>query len=398
MIKKIPKLPDTPGVYWFKQDRGFLYIGKAASLRDRVRSYFGPELVSARGPRLIAMLRRATSIGHQKTESVFDALLLEAELIKKHLPRYNVEGKDGKSFWYVAVAKEDYPRVLLVRGKDLMAKNFPVAPTIFGPFPRAGEIKAGLTIVRKIFPFRDKCLPGARRPCFEAQIGLCPGVCIGRVSKQEYQKTIRRLTLFFRGRKVELIKSLERQMKVVAKAEDFETALKLRRQIFALKHIRDVALLQADREAIEAEERFRIEAYDVSHTAGSEAVGAMVVWENGGMKKSDYRKFKLKQGASDTANLREILMRRFRHSEWSLADLIVVDGATAQINTAKKVVGGSGLVMPVVAVTKDERHRPRNLKGERRLIGRYREAILLANSEAHRFATSFHRHRRGRVV
>ncbi|MSU56395.1 MAG: excinuclease ABC subunit C, partial [Candidatus Taylorbacteria bacterium] len=208
-LKKF-KLPDEPGVYEFKKGKKILYIGKATSLRDRVRSYFSSDLVKGRGERIVGMVAEARSVSHQKTSSILEALILEATLIKKHQPPYNVDEKDNKSWNYVVVTKENFPRVLVVRGRELFSlttKNYQLKTT-FGPFPYGSQLQEAMKIVRKIFPFRDaKCVPceeqhaarqglAACKPCFNRQIGLCPGVCTGETGKKEYAQRIKHISQF----------------------------------------------------------------------------------------------------------------------------------------------------------------------------------------------------------
>src|SRR3989344_725443 len=131
------RLPDGPGVYIFKKGPKILYIGKATSLRDRVRSYCAADLVQGRGERIVAMVAAATSLAHQTTDSILEALILEANLIKKHQPPYNVDEKDNKSFNYVVITKEDFPRILIVRGRELfnsvrLTKSNMKAKAVFG--------------------------------------------------------------------------------------------------------------------------------------------------------------------------------------------------------------------------------------------------------------------------
>src|SRR3989344_2275170 len=200
---KKSKLPDEPGVYMFKKGKKILYIGKAASLRDRVRSYFSSDLGKGRAPTIVKMVEDADSVDWQTTDSVLEPLIVEANLIKRHQPPANVDEKDNKSFNYVVITKESppaggFPRVLIVRGRELF-QNWKKADIkyLFGPFPGGLSLKEALKIVRKIFPFRDKCLPCVAlakqgkfcRPCFNRQIGLCPGVCSGEMSQEEYAKT-----------------------------------------------------------------------------------------------------------------------------------------------------------------------------------------------------------------
>ncbi|NQV88476.1 MAG: GIY-YIG nuclease family protein [Parcubacteria group bacterium] len=453
---KKKKLPNSPGVYFFiskkspnkprSNNRNYsvgqvIYIGKATSLRDRVKSYFGTGLAFSRSPLITQMVDESTDIKWQETDSVLEALILEAGLIKKYQPKYNTQEKDNKSFNFVVITNEDFPRILLMRGRELecgslLTTNY-LLRTSFGPFPHGAQLKEALKIVRKIFPYRDKCLPAlttAReqaglpakifaeqklgrtgpqeihtqklnqaRPCFNRQIGLCPGVCNGEISQKEYAKVVRYIEQFFQGKKKTLIRDLEKDMRVFGKKQEFEKANTIKKTIFALNHIQDVALLKNSGRssashpvASEASfTGFRIEAYDIAHMSGKDVVGVMTVVENGEIKKTDYKKFKIKGlyggGVDDTGNLKEILSRRFNHPEWRLPDLIVVDGSTAQINVARKIIQEKNLKASVVAVTKDERHKARDIQGDKELVGGHREEILLANSESHRFAIAFHR-------
>ena len=116
-------LPDVPGVYLFRQGRKVLYVGKATSLRDRVRSYFDDDLIATRGPRILDMVTKADRVVHEPTPTILEALVREAVLIKKYLPHANVDGKDDKTFLYVVITQEDIPRVLTVRGKDINFKT-----------------------------------------------------------------------------------------------------------------------------------------------------------------------------------------------------------------------------------------------------------------------------------
>ncbi len=415
---KKKKLPDTPGVYFFLgPKKKILYIGKATSLRSRVRSYFASDLIDARGVRIVKMIADAKAIEFRKTDSVLEALILEANLIKAHKPHFNVAEKDDKSFNYVVITKEKFPRVLLVRGKELEV-SFPAKTRLkfFGPFPYGLQLKEALRLVRRIFPYRDTCEPCelqgstlftrsnlvAKKPyktkvdckgCFNSQIGLCPGVCSGDISSVEYRKVIKHIILFFEGKKKTLLRELEKEMKAYAKEEKFEEAAERRKQMFALTHIQDVSLIKEELRAPDSGHSFRIEAYDVAHLMGGAMVGVMTVVENGLAVKAEYRKFKVRSvsRSNDTAALKEILSRRLGHDEWQMPKLIVVDGSTAQINTAEAVLSAAGVRIPVVGVVKDEKHRPKQILGDRELITRREKDILLGNAEAHRYAIVFHR-------
>src|SRR3989344_526739 len=339
--KKAKRMPDSSGVYFFLgKNKKVLYIGKATSLRDRVRSYFTADLHEARSPLVANMVAEAVSIDWRETDSVLEALLLEASLIKTYKPKANTDLKDDKSFNYVVITKEDFPRILVVRGKELqmLRKSKPAGvhdffakkslspravalrslpPTsftsthTFGPFPHGKQLQDAIKLIRKIFPFRDKCIPGQGRPCFNAQIGLCPGVCLpaqagngdlpagkAGVTKQDYRRTIRHIVLLFEGKKKQLVKALNKEMRAAAAEENFELAKELQRQMYALQHIQDVSLIKDEYRSpsttLGAIRSTRIEAYDIAHLRGSAAVGVMVVVEDGAAEKSQYRKFKIK--------------------------------------------------------------------------------------------------------
>jgi len=412
-------LPETPGVYFFLgEDGDILYIGKATSLRDRVRSYLAADLLDTRGPKLVRMIGLARSVAWRGSDSVLEALILESRLIKEHQPPYNTFEKDDKSYNHVVITDEEFPRVLLVRGRDLAEGKF-TAPirSLFGPFPHGGQLKEAVRIVRKIFPFRDSCEPQtlttdskqhttgngkAGKPCFNRQIGLCPGTCTGEVSAKEYGKTVRNIERFFQGKKNDIVRSLAREMKEVADRLEFERADGLKRTIFALGHIHDVSLLVG--ESAESERGgngIRIEAYDVAHLAGKSSVGVMTVFSGGAPDKDSYRKFLLrgKHAGNDLSALEEILRRRMRHAEWPMPDVVVVDGSVLQHGVAERVFGEVGDAFSgvgIVGVVKNAKHQPERLIGDRDSIAGYRRAILLANAEAHRFAIAYHRKRRGK--
>ena len=402
-------LPDAPGVYFFlgspshkasaDRSKKILYIGKATSLKNRVKSYFTRDILMTRNPLIGKMLEEANKIEFIQTDSVLEALLLEASEIKKHQPAYNSKEKDDKSYNYVIVTQEDFPRILIVRGKNLQYGLPRKALATWGPFPHGGELKEALKVIRKIFPYRDSKCKLTGKPCFNAELGLCPGLCAGWISKEDYRKIIRHLTLFFEAKKPRLIKSLEKEMKILAKRHKFEEADKVKKQIFALDHIQDIALIKNDLESKTSnpESVFRIEAYDVAHISGKDAVGVMVVVENGELAKSHYRKFKIRQDKNnDTANLQEVITRRFIHTEWRFPDLIIVDGGRGQINATTEVIKKAGLNIEVVSVVKDEKHKARDIMSESVQSSTLHKTVLLANAEAHRFAINYHRRLRGK--
>ena len=188
-------------------------------------------------------------------------------------------------------------------------------------------------------------------------------------------------------------------MREFAKSREFEKAGLSKRQIFALNHIHDISLIKQENLVEKPGLVFRVEAYDVAHMSGKNVVGVMTVVENGVAQKNEYRKFKIKDevGNNDVKSLKQMLERRMNHPEWRMPSLIVVDGGVAQRNAARSVLENLNLNIPVMAVTKNEHHKPKAILGERHLLSHESE-ILLANAESHRFAISYHKKLRGRFA
>lgn len=413
------KLPAEPGVYFWLgekkasggyEGREVLYIGKATSLRDRVRSYFAPDIIKTRGAHILDMVFKTVTVAHETTPTVLEALILEANLIKKYKPYYNTREKDDKSFNCVVITKEDYPRVILVRQKDLDTQNKTVTlprlglfntfyDSVFGPFPNGPSIREALKIIRRIFPFRDRASAQKDKEAFYRQIALAPDVSNSE-AVQEYKKNVARIKLIFQGKLRPLISGLKKEMIVAAKEEKFEEANVLKQKVFALEHIQDVSLIKRDLERASGESIFRLEAYDVAHLSGKQMVGVMTVVENSAVNKNEYRKFIIKgfDTANDPGALREMLVRRLAHTEWPYPSAIVVDGNIIQTNVAREVLAELQLDIPVVAVTKDERHKAKAITGPQEIVENNKFAILLANNEAHRFAITFHKDRRSKAM
>ncbi len=425
-LKKL-KIPNKPGVYFFKKGKETLYIGKATSLRDRTRSYFTKDLIATRGPTIVDMVFKSDDMDWKETDSVLEALLLEAELIKKYQPYYNVQEKDDKSFNCIVITRDLLPIVLTVRRRELVGdidakKKY---QAMYGPFPNGLQLKEALKIIRRIFPFIDAQSAKKDNTQFYTQIGLSPTTENSEAQKI-YQETIHNLKLFFSGKKKEVIRNMKKEMKEAAASKEFERALLIRNRIFALEHINDVSLIKGDistpleKKYFINGASFRIEAYDIAHMSGKNMVGVMTVVEDTQAARHEYKKFIIRSqtGANDTGALEEVLSRRFRHTEWGLPSLVVVDGSTAQLNVAKRVLNRYQFAIPIVAVVKA--HRPKaqaingagtlfythkksimlcNIEatiGDETLITTHKKSILLANSEAHRFGIAFHKQKRSK--
>jgi len=391
-------LPDAPGVYFFlNASKKILYIGKATSLKNRVRSYFTSDLKDKRSELIENMVAQSHTVDVTETESVLEALILETNLIRTHKPHFNTKSKDDKSYNHLVITNEEWPRVLVVRGRDVSEKFLKEEIKYeFGPFPSGSLLRDALKIVRKLFKFYDTKQPlGSEKTKmargkidFNRQIGLYPEPD----KREEYLTTIRHLGLFFQGKKKIILKEVQREMMRAAKAQDFERATRLKHQLFALQHIEDIALVKNEY-SFPRGDSVRVEAYDIAHMAGKDMVGVMVVVQNAEAQKNDYRKFKVKtiKQSNDPAALREVLRRRFTHTEWPFPDLVVVDGNIIQKNVAEAVLRELGLTIPVAAVVKDERHKAAGILCTPEIETKYKFDILLANAESHRFAINYYR-------
>ena len=377
-------MPDKPGVYLFLDKKGnILYVGRATYLKRRVASYFRNPPTGG-DPRIKEMVGLAVKVKHYVTETVLESFILEANLIKKYWPKYNIREKDDRSFVYIVIAKADYPKPIIARGKDL--EKFPSGSAdIFGPYKSlriAGEI---LKIARIIFPY-SVCWPNQGKPCFHYQIGLCPGICVGAISKKDYRKNINNLVLFLSGEKKRLINKLTKYNP---------------KQAESLKHIKDASLLIRE-DGGGGEKINRLEAYDISHFAGKETYGAMAVFSGGEENKNEYRLFKIKSAPAndDLAALRETIERRFGHKEWPAPDLIVIDGGRPQVLAVSRVLRDNNIKTPMLGISKlgnDKLVFPLGTKKSFQEMAEASKNILLrARDEAHRFA-NFARKRRKRI-
>ena len=398
-------LPDTPGVYLMKNaDDEIIYVGKATSLKRRVNSYF-QRPGDRKTERLVSHIHK---IDYIVQPTAIEALFLEANLIKKYKPFYNIKEKDDKSYSYLVITNEDYPRPYVLRATDLDDSAAKKYKAIYGPFTSARAVRNALDIIRKAIPW-STCTPGQQRPCFYASLGQCPGVCTKAISKTEYNKIIRDLMAFFDGKRTELIRRYSRDMKTAAKNQQFEKAANLRNRLFALEHIRDVSVLAKDdvkipRGELDAGGVFgRVEGYDISNISGTSSVGSMVVFRRGAPEKAKYRKFRIRTvlGPDDTKSLKEVLKRRFKHKNhgWEWPDLILIDGGKGQVSAALDVIQNldSPRIMPVIGIAKgpdrkkDELIIPPAFAGLTSQLNKHKDILVQVRDESHRFAINYHR-------
>jgi len=414
-IKKIiGDLPDAPGVYlFFNIKKELIYIGKASSLKNRVRSYF----VGKKSPRPIEeMIHEVMDIKWVETASALEAAILEGNYIKKYRPKYNVLWRDDKSWNYIVITKEKFPKVLALREHELnlLKKDNPKAlkefDRLFGPYPNL-NMREAMKILRRLF-FISTCEPKQKKPCFYYQLGQCLGVCTGEISSTEYkQKVIHPLKMFLSGNKKKMMRDLEKGMKQSAKDEKFEEAGRLRNQLSALERIQDIALLNksfvAEKLSTIKKEKIRIEGYDISNLGITDKVGSMVVFDEVGPVKSLYRKFNIKTvvGQSDVDCLAEVLGRRLNHNEWPMPDVFLVDGGLPQVNRARTILKEKNVQIPIVGIAKGPDRKKNEFflaENSGKILGqeprewlKFNKIILIrVRDEAHRFAIAFSRSKR----
>ena len=397
--EKITHLPDTCGIYIFKDSPGnFLYIGKAKSLKKRVQSYFNRYLDS----KTQALVSKIKDVEYILSPSEAQAQILEAALIKAKQPTYNISLKDDKSFPLIRISAEKFPLLSICRrkGKDKEDKTL-----YFGPYANVYALRQAVKSIRHIFGFRScKTLP--KKICLYHRLKLCPAPCIGKISLQRYTNIIKKIRLFLECRNEELLKYLGQEMNKAAEGKKFEEAAKIRDQINALSTLMQSKKDGAGRDALEGlKDLFglnnlpqRIEAFDISNISGLQAAGSMVSFFKGIPDKNNYRRFRIKtvEGIDDYAMLKEVIKRRYlrlKEERLALPDLIIIDGGKGHLLAARQVVRKLGLKIPLASIAKDReniylegRGNPIKLEADTSALNLIRKI----RDEAHRFAIKYH--------
>ena len=525
---EIKNLPKNPGIYFFKDKGGeVIYIGKARSLKDRVKSYFLP----TSDAKIKKILSETEEIDFILTDSAKEAAFLENNFIRQHQPRFNLRLKDDKSFPYLKLTlQEKFPAIYLTRRVEEDGAKY------FGPFSPAHQARNTIHLSAKYFGVRtcQEPVPGKRkRPCLDYDLKLCSAPCVEYISESDYRESIKNAFLFLEGKTEKLLKILKKKMQEAAARQEFEQAAHWRDIIRTIEEIKakpklisvgmenkdifgysrenkNVALyvfFMRKGKVIESEDIFfqeeediddkeilsnylktfykhrksmpdkillpfapeekdeilkrvsnlrgkkieiivprkgknkklvdlassnaeillrkkyeglaplmeikkifslksipeRIEGFDISNIGGEEAVGSLVVFENGRPQKNDYRKYKIKTvaGSNDVASLQEVIRRRYKRileEKKDFPDLILVDGGKGQLNAARGALEELGVSnLPIVSLAKKEEiiFAPDRKKGIS--LERTSPALKLFQNirdEAHRFAISFHRLRR----
>ena len=405
---KLKTLPSAPGVYFHKNAEGeVIYVGKAAVLKNRVRQYFQN---TEKDPKTTALVNEIAMTDWLVVDTEMDALFLESEMIKRYKPKWNILLRDDKTVSYVRIdMKSVIPYVTMTRNPEGDDAEY------IGPFYAKRTVSDALRILRKVFPYYIKPYDGKKT--LDTDLGLTPGIEVGKTTIKEYKKDLKKLIKYLEGGRKDLLKQIEKEMKYAAAEGKYEEAAKLRNQLFDLQGLRkkivfsdkefmsisqDEALKQLKELLNLKEVPKRIEGYDISHQSGQDVVGSMVVFINGASDRAEYRKFKLRnQKNDDTGNMREVIERRLKHDEWAYPELVILDGGEGQINAVKDLLNEKGI--PVIGRNKSGDHT-RNAKvviviptatgiEEVEVNPNSHVAKLIAriDEESHRFAITYHR-------
>ncbi len=366
--KKLQQLPKDPGVYLHKNAKGqIIYVGKAAVLRNRVRQYF--QKSRPFDPKTEALVAEIADVEWITVDSEMDALFLEAELVRRYQPRYNILLRDDKSTAYVRITyKSEHPTVTITRrplDDDAM---------YFGPYFNANSVRRALNYLRRAFPYSTHTGTIPKRACLQYHLGLCPGIEENKTNLEDYRNMLKKLIAYLKGERVKLVRQIEKEMNQAAKTKDYEKAAKLRNQLFALKGL-GKQIIFSDQEFMDISKDEglaglceilglvtpprRIEGYDISHMSGTDNVASMVVFTNGLPHKASYRKFKMRiLGNDDFAHMNEAITRRLSEKnvkDWGLPDLFLIDGGKGQLGAAIAARDGLGYSqIPMIGLAKRE--------------------------------------------
>lgn len=412
---KLKELPTTPGIYFHKDRKGeIIYIGKAANLRNRVRHYF--QKSRTRDPKTDTLVAEIVDTDWLKLETELDALFIEAEMVRRYMPRFNIMLRDDKSFIYVRIdIKSIHPTVSYTR-RPLDDKA-----DYFGPYQSKASVASALRHLRKVFPYstHEKTnIP--KRACLQAQIGICPGLESGMTSLEDYRRNLRQLMMYLRGKRKKLLDEMEKSMNRAAKSQNFETAAACRNRLHALKSL-ERQVIFGDRELLDISKDEglmriaqilnlalpprRIEGFDISHMSGTDNAASMVVFNSGVPDKSQYRKFKMRlAGNNDFGHMSEAVSRRMSEKnvkQWGLPNLFLIDGGKGQVSAAYAAMTKHGYKIPMIGLAKRYEEIILPITSVDGKLENFKVVVLShgddglkllmrIRDESHRFAVSYH--------
>ena len=416
LIQFVKGFPDKPGVYLMRDERGeIIYIGKAKSLKKRVSSYFRHSNFAS--PRLRKLVATIRDISTMRTESEIEALILENRLIKLYQPFFNVDLKMNERYAYIKITSEKFPRLVVTRVKSDDGAVY------IGPYVRVSEVRAFLRLVERYLPLRscggDDVKPVNGRPCMKHSLGRCLAPCCGLCTEHEYRDRVADVALLLQGQGAELVERLRRRMDIAANSLKFEEAAHYRDTIRAIWRVSrqqhttpDIPLGQDNFfEVLSSMQKtfnlpilpWRIDGFDISHSAGNYTVGVAVVFEQGYPNPSLYRKFNIRtvEGIDDFRSMKETLTRRYRRcleGQEPMPQLILIDGGPVQLDFAMQALDELGIHnIPIISLAKE--FEEVYIPGRKEPIRLDRTDPVLrmlqhVRDESHRFAITSHRARR----
>ena len=407
--KQLKILPKDPGVYFYKDKAGeIIYIGKAANLKNRVSQYF--QKSRTRDAKTDALIAEIAELDIMTVDSELDALFLEAEMVRRYMPRYNILLRDDKSLVYIRIDYDsDYPTVSTTR------RPLDDGARYFGPYFSTLSVRQALKLLRRIFPFATRRITGQKRATLHYHLGLDPGLEDGRTTLADYRANLRKLMAVIEGKRKNIERELEHELKQYAKNLQFEEAAKVRNQLSALQRLSRQVVF-SDKEFLDISkdyalgelvdllglEKFpaRVEGYDISHMSGTDVVASMVVFTNGVTNKGEYRKFKTKiDHNNDFYNMHETIKRRLSEKnlkDWGKPDVILIDGGKGQVGAALKALAQAGLDIPTIGLAKRFEQIIVPKRGGSMVVvdlphtSHLIKLLQRIRDESHRFAVSYH--------
>jgi excinuclease ABC subunit C len=424
---KLKRLPDKPGCYLMRdRDGKIIYIGKAASLRKRVQSYFRQHTKRNAQPKIRSLISSIADFDIVVLKSEAEAILTEGKLIKEYRPHYNTLWKDDKRFVMIRVdVQHPFPTI----GKCRIRKND--GAVYFGPYTSGMAAKVAVEFLERRFGLR-RCRPrvpdeDTYKHCSNDIIANCSAPCIGKVSPEEYRALVDEVCAFLRGERMGMLKELRGEMEAASGDQRFEEAAALRDLLMHLHQavkekakVRKTPKMKQDeaRQGLrELQEQLHlpseprvIECFDISNISGTSSVASMVCSVDGVPYPNRYRRFRIKtvEGADDPRSMAEVVRRRYsrlQNGNKPLPGLVMVDGGITQLRAAKAELVGLGLEnLPIVGLAKryeeivwDYENNDGNLILPRHSAGL--TVVTRLRDEAHRFAITYHRElRRQRIM
>lgn len=409
---QIVNLPNTTGIYLFKNNNVINYIGKSINIKARLLSHLENARLDNKERLIIGNSNKIETI---ITESEFKALILEAKLIKEYQPKYNSIWKDDKSPLYIKITiVDEYPKVIIVRKPSFAKASKGEESLYFGPFSSVRMAEKILNDIRRIIPFcTQKKI--SKKACFYSKIDLCnpcPNEIKNINEKKQYKKNINQVVSILNGNVKKITNNLNKRLNILIKNSNYEQAIIVRNKIFRfnrLLHLKDDSSFTINNIGKNLEEMLvilnkyfpqlkkldRIETYDISNLGSKQAVGSMVVMKNNQIDKKEYRKFKIKQIGlrSDLDRLQEVVSRRLKQ-EWPVPDLIVIDGGRPQVKSVLKIFDLNKTYVPLISIAKNPDRVIVGVTGLPNLFLKNDSKVLniikLLRDESHRFARKYH--------